>query len=98
MTVSTVFRQLLGLLIGVFAWWYFYAVEPFILYPYWVNIIIAAFLISLVIAIVAENMVLGLMVVILVYVAYGPGFAWSVNQFLPLFGGMVAASAVWKII
>jgi hypothetical protein len=98
MAVSTVFRQLLGFLIGVFGWWYFYAVEPFIIYPYWVNIIIAAFLISLVIAIISENMVLGLFVIVLVYVAYGPGLTWSVNQFMPLFGGVVAASAVWKII
>ena len=98
MTVSTVFRQLVGFLLGVFAWWYFYTVEPFIIYPEWVSVIIAAFLITLVIAIISENVVLGLLVITLVYVTYGPGFTWSVNQFLPLFGGMVAASAVWKII
>lgn len=98
MAVSTVFRQLLAFLVGVYAWWYFYTVGPFIIYPQWVGVIIAAFLITLVIAVIAENMVPGLLVITLVYIIYGPGLTWSVNQFMPLFGGMVAAGAVWKII
>lgn len=98
MAASTVFRQLLATLIGTFAWWYYYTVEPITLYPEWIGIIIAAFIISLIVAIISENIMLGLMIVAAVYVVYGPGLAWSVSQFLPLFGGLVAASALWKII
>ncbi len=98
MAVSTVFRQLLAVLFGAFAWWYYYTVEPFPFYPQWVGIIFAAFIITLVVAIISENIMLGLVIITLVYVIYGPGLTWSVNQFIPLFGGVTAASAVWKII
>ena len=98
MSASTVFRQLLALLVGAFAWWYFYTVEPFVVYPQWVGVIAAAFIITLVMAIISENIVLGLVVIAIVYVIYGPGLTWSSNQFGPLFGGLIAASAVWKII
>jgi hypothetical protein len=98
MAASTLFRQMLAILFGAFAWWYYYSVEPFVIYPPWVSVIIAAFLITLVITIISENILLGLVVITLVYLIYGPGFTWSVNQFVPLFSGVIAASAVWKII
>jgi len=98
MAASTVFRQLLALLFGAYAWWYYYTVEPFVINPSWVGVIVAAFVITLVIAIISENLALGLVVIMAVYVVYGPGFTWSQSQFVPLFGGVIAASAVWKII
>lgn len=98
MPVSTVFRHLVAVVFGAFAWWYFYAVESFVFYPQWVSVIVAAFIISLVVAIISENLVLGPVLIMLVYILYGPGLVWSFNQFIPLFGGVAAASAVWKII
>jgi len=98
MAASTVFRQLLAILFGAFAWWYFYTVEPFEIYPPWIAVIIAAFIITLVVAIISENILLGLVMIMVVYILYGPGLVWSVNQFIPLFGGVIAAAAVWKII
>lgn len=98
MSAPTVFRQLLALLFGTYAWWYFYTVESLTFYPGWVNVVVAAFVITLIIAIISENILLGFMVITVVYVIYGPGLIWSVNQFLPLGGGLVAATAVWKII
>ncbi|PKM83387.1 MAG: hypothetical protein CVU89_01155 [Firmicutes bacterium HGW-Firmicutes-14] len=98
MAASTVFRQLLAVLFGTFAWWYFYTVEPIETYPAWLGVIVAAFIITLVVTIISENILLGLLVITAVYVVYGPGLTWSQHQFLPLFGGVVAASAIWKII
>jgi len=98
MAAPTVFRQLLAVLIGTFAWCYYYNVEPFINYPQWVGIIIAAFIITLIVAIISENIMLGLVMITVVYVIYGPGMVWSVNHFIPPYAGVIAASAVWKII
>ncbi len=98
MSSSTVFRHLLAVLIGAFAWWYYYTVEPVAVYPAWMGSIIAAFIITLVVVIISENIALGLVIIMAVYVVYGPGLTWAVNQFLPLFGGVAAASAIWKII
>lgn len=98
MAAPTVFRQLLATLIGAFAWSYYYSVDHFVSYPQWVGIIAAAFIISLIVTIISENILLGLVMITMVYVIYGPGLAWSVNQVIPLFAGVIAASAVWKII
>ncbi len=97
MTASTVFRQLLAILFGAFAWWYFYTVEPIEVYPPWIEVIVAAFIISLVVTIISENILPSLVMIMVAYVLYGPGLTWSVHQFIPLFGGVIAASAVWKI-
>lgn len=98
MKISTVFRQFTGAFMGAFAWKYFFTVDPFVFSYHWVGLIVAAFVIALVMAIVSENLILGVIVITGAYVAYGPGMAWSVNQFLPMYGGLVAASAIWKII
>jgi hypothetical protein len=92
-----IFRNMLGVCIGLYSWWYYYSFEP-VFNPAWIGIIIAAFLITLVVLIVSKNSVLGLLLVVLVYIVYGPGLALSLNQFLPLVGGLVAANALWKII
>jgi len=98
MAASTVFRQLLAVLFGAFGWWYYYTIDTIVIYPQWVSVIVAAFIITLIVTIISENLVLGLLMITVVYVIYGPGLAWSVNQFLPFFGGVAAAGAVWKII
>lgn len=98
MKISTVFRQFTAAFLGAFAWEYFFAVDPFNYSYQWVGLIVAAFVIALVMAIISENILLGVVVITGVYIAYGPGFAWSVNQFLPMYGGLAAASALWKII
>ena len=98
MATSTVFRHLLAVLFSAFAWWYYYTVEPVGIYPEWMGSIIAAFVITLIVVIISENIGLGLVIIMAVYVVYGPGLTWTVNQFLPLLGGVVAASAIWKII
>lgn len=98
MAVSTVFRQLFAVVFGLFAWWYYYTVEPITTYPHWAGIILAAFLISLVMAIISENLTLGIVTILAVYLFFGPGLMLSFNQLLPLIGGTAAASAFWKII
>ncbi|MFA5882052.1 MAG: hypothetical protein WC834_07630 [Eubacteriales bacterium] len=98
MAASTVFRQLLGVLFGAFAWWYYYTVEPMVFYPQWVSIIAAAFVITLVVTIISKNVLIGAVVSTVVYVVYGPELTWSVNQLIPLYGGVIAAGAVWKIV
>jgi len=98
MATSTVFRHLLAVLFGAFAWWYYYTVEPVVVYPTWMGSIIAAFVITLIVVIISENIALGLVIIMAVYVVFGPGLTWAVSQFLPLFGGVVAASAIWKIV
>ncbi|WP_418791649.1 hypothetical protein [Phosphitispora sp. TUW77] len=98
MATSTVFRHLLAVLISSFAWWYYYAVEPVVSYPTWMGSIMAAFVITLIVVIISENLSLGLVIIMAVYVVYGPGPTWVLNQFLPLFGGVVGASAIWKIV
>ncbi len=98
MAATTVFRQFLAVFFGTFAWWYYYTVEPLVIYPQWVSIIIAAFVITLIITIISENTLLGLVIITLVYIIYGPGLVWSENHFIPLYAGVIAASAIWKII
>lgn len=98
MKMSTVFRQFTAAFVGSLAWKYFFTVDPFAFTYHWVGLIVAAFVIALVMALVSENILLGVIVITGVYIAYGPGFAWSLNQFLPMYGGLAAASAVWKII
>lgn len=92
-----IFRNMLGVCIGLYAWWYFYTFEP-VFSPAWIGIIIAAFIITLVVLIISRNPVLGLFLVGLGYVVYGPGSALSLQQSLPMVGGVVAANALWKII
>ena len=98
MKMSTVFRQFTAAFMGALAWRYFFAVDPFNYSYHWVGLIVAAFVIALVMAIISENILLGVVVITGVYISYGPGFTWSVNQFLPMYGGLAAASALWKII
>lgn len=97
MATPVIFRNMLGVCIGLYAWWYFYSFEP-VFSPAWIGVIIAAFIITLVVLIVSRNPMLGLFIVVLVYMVYGPGLALSLQQFLPLVGGLVAANALWKII
>jgi len=97
MVTPVIFRNMLGVFIGLYAWWYFYSVEP-VFSPAWIGVIIAAFVISLVVLIISKNAVLGLLLVVLVYMVYGPGLVLSMQQFLPLVGGLMAANALWKII
>lgn len=98
MKFSTVFRQVFAALLGALAWKYFFTVDPFVFSQEWIGLVIAAFIIALIMAIISENILLGLVVITGIYIAYGPGFMWSTNQFLPMYGGAAAASAIWKII
>lgn len=97
MATPVVFRNMLGVCIGLYAWWYFYSVGP-VFSPAWIGVIVAAFVISLVVLIISKNAMMGLVLVLLVYMVYGPGLALSLQQFLPLMGGLAAANALWKII
>lgn len=98
MKISTVIRQFAAAFMGAFAWKYFFTVDPFMFSQEWIGLIVAAFIIALIMAIISENILLGVVVVTGVYIAYGPGIAFSIPQFLPMYGGVVAASAIWKII
>ncbi len=97
MATPVVFRNVLAIFIGLYSWWYFYSMAP-AFSPAWIGVIIAAFVISLMVLIISQNTVLGLLLVILVYIVYGPGPVLSVQQVLPLVGGLAAANALWKII
>ncbi len=98
MKAAAVFRQLLAVLVSALAWWYYYTANPLIINPPWVSIIIASFVITLTVAIISENIWLGFVIITAVYLVFGPGFRWSAAQFVPLYGGVVAAGAIWKII
>lgn len=98
MKITTILRQLTAAFLGSLAWKYFYILDPFAFDHQWVAVIITAFVIALIMAFVSENILLGVVVVTGVYIAYGPGIAWSFNQFLPMYGGVAAASAIWKIV
>ncbi|ADG81605.1 hypothetical protein Tfer_1509 [Thermincola ferriacetica] len=97
MTVSFLIRHGVACVLGTFAWWYFYSAEN-IFYPPWLGVIVAAFVITLVVVIISGNELLIFAITGFYFLILFPDSATAFNDLLPVLGGIVAGTALWKIL
>lgn len=97
MTASMLIRHGVACTLGLSAWWYFNSVGN-IFYPQWIGVIVAAFVITLVVVIISNNVFAALIIVALYLIAFKPNIYLAMKDILPIAGGTIAGVSLWKIL